>query len=155
MNTEETFTKYEHKIFSDQEIDRQLEKLKSENLRVWYGVRRLGKIVKKRSIIVIFENEVTGLLEKNEKKVKLYMDIAHVRLQTEAEKTDAAFKNRVFHTFEIYFDNKKYKGDYMKALEDNSLADQHHVSITERELIKTKLSRLLKEKYDLYTTQSA
>lgn len=154
MNTEETFTKYQHQIFSDQNIDRQLEKLKHENLRVWYGVRKLNKIVKKRSIIVIFENEITGLLEKNEKKVKLYMDIAHVRLQTEKEKTDAAFKNRVFHTFEIYFDNRKYKGNYHEALEDNFLADQYHVSLIERYLIKEKLMILIQKKYNLSLSQS-
>lgn len=149
----ETFTKHNHQVYPDQVIDERLEQLKNEKLRVWYGVRRLNKIAKQKSIIVIFENSRNGDFEKNEKKVKMYMDIAYMRYQTFEEKTDAAFKLRVFHTFELYID-KKFKGDFELALEHNSLSDQNHVELEERDVIKNKLRSLIGSKYKMYSTET-
>lgn len=151
---EESFDKYNHPVYSDAVIEESLEKVKREKLRVWYGVRKLNKIAKKKSIIVIFENAIGGDSEKNEKKMNWYMHVAHCRLQTEEEKKDSVFSTRVFTTYEKLID-QTFKGDYELALEHNSIDDQNHVSLEERLIIQEKLKVLIRRHYpDLFEVKT-
>lgn len=120
-----------------------------QKLRVWYGLRRLtAKAVKKPSIIVIFEN---AYMAKNEASINQKMKVLHERYQTEAEMVDVENCNRVFTVYEMQFlDNKFYKKSPLLAIENNFKADQNHVSLEERTLIKEKL---LNEVYKFYNIQ--
>lgn len=115
-------------------------------LRVWYGLRRLTeKAVKKPSIIVIYEN---AYMSKNEASVNQKMKVLHTRFQTEAEMIDVENCNRVFTVYEMqFFDNKAYKKSPLFAIEQNFKADENHVSLEERTMIKEKL---LREVYQFY-----
>lgn len=69
------------------------------------------------------------------------MTICYERYQTEGEKTDAEFSNRVFTVYHVFLDDKNIKGSLRSALADNSEKDQKHVSVTEREKISGALER--------------
>lgn len=67
------------------------------------------------------------------------MTICHERFQTEAEMSDAPFKNRVFTTYYVFMDDKAVKGSLERALKINSESDKNHVGIEERKRISEKL----------------
>lgn len=116
-----------------------------ENLRVWYGLRKLTPtVVKKPSIIVAFEN---GYLWKNENSIKRMMKILHCRFQTEQELEDCNMSSRVFSIWEIYLNDKKFNGDIERAIEFNYQCDSNNVSEQERIEIANKIRN---EIYDFY-----
>ena len=121
-----------------------------KNLRVWYGVDRLNKIMKKPAVSVVYENERYNS-DKNERKVKQRMDVAYMRYQTDGEADDAENCSRVFHVYTMYIFEKPYKGDIEFLLNQNYLADENHVSAEEREIIRTKLNELIKKRYPQIT----
>ena len=131
-----------------QEIEELWNSIKKKNLRVFYGVSKLNKIFKKRSIVVMFENCTPGLPEEREKKISRWMQIIHVRNQTIQEKEDAIYKNRIFTTYNTFIDEKPWNGDWEAALHNNYLADENHVSKKERLIIKDKLGIALRKYYN-------
>lgn len=120
--------------------------MKTMELRVWYGLRKLTpKIVKKPSIIVIFEN---SYLWKNEISVKQKMKVLHTRFQTEDEMADAEYSNRVFTIYEMKFlHDKRYQKSPELAIQNNFLVDSNNVTEQERLIIADKLR---KEIYNFY-----
>ena len=131
---------------SDQEKKEMIRK--KGKLRVFYGITKINKVLKKPSIAVFFENERYNS-EKNERMVSRWIKIVHTRLQTEEEKEDSIFGNRVFTKYELCFNEKPFFGNYIYALEINHQADQFHVSKEERDVIKNKLLSELKKTYKL------
>ena len=123
---------------------------RKRNLKVFYGIDKLNKIMTKPCVSVIFENEVGGNLEKKEKKVYQRMHVVYWRYQTKEEAKDAEKSNRIFHLYSMFFD--KYKFDIEFLLSENYKADENHVSKDERELIKGLLRNKIKELYPQYVT---
>jgi hypothetical protein len=118
---------------------------------VFYGFAKLTpKIVRKRSIIILYEN-TNHWNEKKEKFINQKMNIVHVRIQNKEEALQGKFSNQEFHRFEIFVDDKRYKGNLDKALEHNFLVDAGNVSEFERQHIRYKLK---KEYHSFYKISS-
>lgn len=114
-------------------------------LRVWYGLRKLTeKLVKKPSIIIVFEN---GYMWKNEQSVNRMMKVLHTRYQTEDEMKDAECSTRVFTVWEIFLQDRKFNGDVEKAIEYNRICDSKILSDNELNEIELKIRN---EIYDFY-----
>ncbi len=126
----------------------------AHKLKVWYGVDRLNKVMKKPSVSIVFENSIHLHEEILEKKVRQRMDVAYMRYQTDEESLGAEDATRIFQTWTMEIYGKAYKGDIEYLLNQNSLADENNVSLEEREVIKQKLRELLKKRYpDLFNGQ--
>lgn len=132
-----------------EEIEVEKKRLKKKHLRVFYGVSKINKLLKKRAVTIIFENDERGLGEDNVRSVSRWMHIIHTRVQTADEKEDAIDRGRMFHTFHLFIDEKPYKGDWSAVLYHNFLADRFNVSEKERLEIKEKLGIALRKYYDL------
>lgn len=115
-------------------------------LRVFYGYAKLNKIMKKRSLMIIFENENRG--ERNESRVKSWMHIVYTRNQSEREIEGAKGAIRMFTVWNIFIDKPPYNGDIDKALEENFQADSNNVSEEERNKIREALKMAFGPIYD-------
>lgn len=106
-------------------------------LRVFYGYAKLNKIMKKRSLMIIFENENKG--SRNEARVKSWMHIVYTRNQSEREMQDAKGAIRMFTVYNMFIDKPTYGGDINKVLEENFEADANNISEDERTKIREAL----------------
>jgi len=121
--------------------------MSDSKLRVWYGFAKLTKkIVKKRQLVIFFENENYGI-DKNDKFINQKIDISYIRFQTAGEAEDAKYSNRTFLKYGSFIDEKPYYGDIELVLENNFKADENNVSIQEREEIR---KALRKDYYGVY-----
>ncbi len=108
-----------------------MEERTPKNLKVYYGYAKLTKkVVRKKELVVIFENANHNSM-KNEAYVKRKVHIVYTRTQTKAEMSDCDIYNRMFTKYG-YFIDEKYGGDIERALEDNFVSDQNHVSKSKR-----------------------
>ena len=112
-----------------------------KGLRVYYGWRKLGKVVKKESLIVIFLNDNPGprLTKDGYDGVTRWMHVAYSRVQTSGEARDSVYSNRMYTIFEIFMDDKYVQWNLERALQVNYDADKNNVSKKEREIIRDKL----------------
>jgi hypothetical protein len=123
----------------------------NNDLLVFYGFARLTpKIIKKRSIVIFFENSKLWTYKK-EKYINQKMHIVHIRKQTKEEAEDATSINREWTRYEIFVDDKPFNGNLELALERNFLKDSNNVSLYEREIIREKLR---KEYHSFYKLNS-
>lgn len=114
-------------------------------LRVFYGFKKLTKkIVKKPSVIILYENGCSRL---NDKYVHRAMKVTYQRLQTDKEKEDAKYSNRLFSKYEYFINEKVWKGNVDAILRHNFSADKNNVPKDEREHIRELLK---KEVFDFY-----
>lgn len=114
-------------------------------LRVFYGFKKLTKkIVKKPSVIILYENGCSRL---NDRYVNRAMKVIYQRLQTDEETKDAKYCNRLFSKNEYFINEKIWKGNIEAILHHNFLADKNNVPKDEREHIKELLK---KEVFDFY-----
>lgn len=100
---------------------------KTYNLRVFYGWSKVNKIRKKEAISVIFENDRQDE-ERTLKTVGKFQNTVYTRKQTDEEKMDAKFSNRMFTEYSIFMDDKRIKGSLEMALQINRIADHNNVS---------------------------
>ena len=109
-------------------------------LRVFYGWTRINKTRKKEALSVIFENG-----RQNEDRTQLFIkrmqNTVYVREQTEDEKKDAPFSNRMFTEYNLPVGEKPFYGDVEALLRENYLADENHVPKAERERIREALRK--------------
>ena len=110
-------------------------------LPVYYGWAKINKIAKREALTVIFLNDTTGprVGKDGYDGVSRFIEICHVRYQTEAELTDARLANRVYTVYSIFMDDKNINGSLEAALRTNFDADKDHVSKKERNEIMEKL----------------
>lgn len=109
-------------------------------LKCYYCFQRLTeKAIRKRSIVVIFENS-DGNYERKQKWLSKFY-IVYERNQSKSETEDSWSKTREFSVYSIYPDEKPYSGDLERALSYNFLEDAKHVSEVERNVIRDKLRR--------------
>lgn len=110
-------------------------------LPVYYGWAKINKIAKREALTVIFLNDDVGprIGKDGYDGVSRFIEICHMRYQTEAELTDAQFANRVYSVYSIFMDDKHINGSLEAALRTNFDADKNHVSENERRKIMEKL----------------
>lgn len=110
-------------------------------LPVYYGWAKINKIAKREALTVIFLNDTTGtrIGKDGYDGVSRFIEICHMRYQTDAELTAAKFANRVYTVYNIFMDDKHINGSLEAALRTNFDADKYHVSENERRKIMEKL----------------
>lgn len=112
----------------------------SKRLRVFYGWAKVNKIRKKEAISVIFENDLQPE-ERVERFVSRMQVTCFVREQTDGEKQDASFYNRMFTEYSVFLDDKQVKGSVEVALRLNNQADRRNVSAKVRNEIEQALRK--------------
>ena len=107
-------------------------------LPVYYGWAKINKIQKREALTVIFLNDLPGPRHTKDgyDGVTKWIEPVYKRWQTEAEMADADHVNRMYTSYSLYMDDKKFAGSLDAVLECNSKADKNHVSETERKKIK-------------------
>lgn len=111
-------------------------------LKVYYGWAKIGNVRKKRSLSVMFENEVQGCRsERGQRCLRTIQDTAFERYQTEEEERDGRQQNRIFTEYCLFLDEKPIKGSLEKCLYINNEADKNHVSKAIRDKIEEALRK--------------
>lgn len=111
-------------------------------LKVYYGWAKIGNVRKKRSLSVMFENEVQGCRsDRGQRCLEAIQDTAFERYQTEEEEMDARQQNRIFTEYCLFLDEKPIKGSLEKCLQINNEADKNHVSKAVRDKIEEALRK--------------
>lgn len=111
-------------------------------LKVYYGWAKIGNVRKKRSLSVMFENEVQGCRsDRGQRCLKTIQEIVFERYQTEEEEMDARQQNRIFTEYCLFLDEKPIKGSLEKCLQINNEADKNHVSKAMRNRIEEALRK--------------
>lgn len=111
-------------------------------LKVYYGWAKIGNVRKKRSLSVMFENEVQGCRsDRGQRCLETIQDTAFERYQTEEEEMDARQQNRIFTEYCLFLDEKPIKGSLEKCLQINNEADKNHVSKAVRDKIEEALRK--------------
>lgn len=111
-------------------------------LKVYYGWAKIGNVRKKRSLSVMFENEVQGCRsDRGQRCLKTIQETVFERYQTEEEEMDARQQNRIFTEYCLFLDEKPIKGSLEKCLQINNEADKNHVSKAVRDKIEEALRK--------------
>ena len=115
---------------------------KMAKLKVYYGWAKIGNVRKKRSLSVMFENEVQGCRsDRGQRCLKTIQETVFERYQTEEEEMDARQQNRIFTEYCLFLDEKPIKGSLEKCLQINNEADKNHVSKAMRNRIEEALRK--------------
>ena len=111
-------------------------------LKVYYGWAKIGNVRKKRSLSVMFENEVQGCRsDRGQRCLKTIQETVFERYQTEEEEMDSRQQNRIFTEYCLFLDEKPIKGSLEKCLQINNEADKNHVSKAMRNRIEEALRK--------------
>ena len=111
-------------------------------LKVYYRWAKIGNVRKKRSLSVMFENEVQGCRsDRGQRCLKTIQETVFERYQTEEEEMDARQQNRIFTEYCLFLDEKPIKGSLEKCLQINNEADKNHVSKAMRNKIEEALRK--------------
>lgn len=111
-------------------------------LKVYYGWAKIWNVRKKRSLSVMFENEVQGCRsDRGQRCLKTIQETVFERYQTEEEEMDARQQNRIFTEYCLFLDEKPIKGSLEKCLQINNEADKNHVSKAMRNKIEEALRK--------------
>jgi len=107
-------------------------------LSVYYGWAKINKIQKREALVVIFLNGEPGprIGKDGQDGVTKWMNPVYRRWQTAEEASDADHVNRMYTSYSLFMDDKKFGGSLEAVLEYNSEADKNHVSEPERNKIK-------------------
>ena len=123
----------------------------TSRLKVYYGWAKLGKVRKRESISVVFENEAgVGSHHRMGKALTKLQETVFERFQTADEAKDAESHNRVFTEYSIFMDDSKIKGSLARALHFNSESDKNNVSKKVRLEIAKRLSAAYYAKHPDY-----
>lgn len=113
-----------------------------KRLKVYYGWAKIGNVRKKRSISVMFENDIQGCRsDRGQRCLRTIQDTVFERYQTEEEEKDGERQNRIFTEYSMFLDEKPINGSLEKCLLINSEADKNNVSKVMRERISDALKR--------------
>lgn len=111
-------------------------------LKVYYGWAKIGNVRKKRSLSVMFENEVQGCRsERGQRCLKTIQETVIERYQDAEEEKAAKDCTRIFTEYSLFFDEKPINGSLNKILQINSEADKNHVSKAIRDKIEEALRK--------------
>lgn len=126
-------------VLTKEQLER-IREIQSKNPQlVFYGFAKLTpKIVRKRSVMILFETS-NSWSERKERFIRQKMEIIHVRKQTDDEILRFKKELREFVRFEFFVDDRRYKGNLERVLEDNFVFDVKDVSLYESTIIREKL----------------
>lgn len=125
--------------------------MKISKLKVYYGWAKIGNVRKKRSLSVMFENEVQGCRsDRGQRCLKTIQDTAFERYQTEAEETESRKQNRIFTEYSLFLDERPINGSLERCLLINNEADRNHVSKAMRDRISEALRKAFMLAYPGY-----
>lgn len=111
-------------------------------LKVYYGWAKIGNVRKKRSLSVMFENEVQGCRsDRGQRCLKTIQETVIERYQDAEEEKAAKDCTRIFTEYSLFFDEKPINGSLNKILQMNSEADKNHVSKAMRDKIEEALRK--------------
>ena len=111
-----------------------------ERLKVYYGWAKIGNVRKKRSISVMFENEIQGCRsDRGQRCLRTIQDTVFERYQTEKEEEEGKHQNRIFTEYSLFLDEKPINGSLERCLLINNEADRNHVSKAIRDNISEAL----------------
>lgn len=108
-------------------------------MKVYYGIDRLNKVMKKPCFTVLYLNTDKGFLEYHEKKIRQRMNVFYERKQSDGEWEDAKKSNRIFTVYRCFIYEKPFNGDLDFIVSNNFNADENNVSEEERLVISNKL----------------
>lgn len=127
------------------------EKRSLSNLKVYYGWAKTGKVRKRESISVIYENEAgVGSHRRMGKTLSKLQDTVYERWQSVGEAADATGTNRVFTEYAIFMDDPKINGSLDVALHLNSMSDRNNVCEKVRKDIEARLRAAFYAKHPGY-----
>ena len=113
-----------------------------ERLKVYYGWAKIGNVRKKRSISVMFENDIQGCRsDRGQRCLRTIQDTIIERYQTKEEENEGRRQNRIFTEYSLFLDEKPINGSLERCLFINSEADKNHVSKDMRERISEALRK--------------
>lgn len=133
--------KIEKYSLSPEELQIKIDYLKEKDkkLRVFYGFAKLTKkIVRKKELAIYYEN-CSG--NSNDKFIQQKIHIVHERRQSLQEMSDFDIGNRSFTKYGYFIEDKLWNGNIEIILEDNFIAEENHVSVCERAVIREKLRK--------------
>ena len=111
-------------------------------LKVYYGWAKIGNVRKKRSLSVMFENDIQGCRsDRGQRCLRTIQDTVIERYQTEEEEKDGRKQNRIFTEYSLFLDEKPINGSLDKCLLINSESDRNHVSKAMRDKISEALRK--------------
>ena len=113
-------------------------------LKVYYGWAKIGNVRKKRSLSVMFENDIQGCRsDRGQRCLRTIQDTVIERYQTDEEENEGRKQNRIFTEYSLFLDEKPINGSLEKCLLINSEADRNHVS----KAIRDKISEALRKAF--------
>lgn len=122
-----------------------------KKLKVYYGWVKIGNVRKKRSLSVMFENDIQGCRsDRGQRCLRTIQDTVFERYQTEAEEKEGKQQNRIFTEYSLFFDEKPINGSLDRCLLVNSEADKNHVSKAMRDRISESLRKAFMLAYPDY-----
>mgnify|MGYP000157099076 FL=1 len=115
-----------------------------EKLKVYYGWAKIGNVRKKRSLSVMFENDIQGCRsDRGQRCLRTIQDTIIERYQTKEEENEGRKQNRIFTEYSLFLDEKPINGSLEKCLLINNEADRNHVS----KAIRDKISEALRKAF--------
>lgn len=78
-----------------------------EKLKVYYGWSKINAVRKKRSLSVMFENDLSCRRDRGQRVLSATQDTVFVRYQDEEEMTDAKAQNRIFTGYDLFLDENR------------------------------------------------
>lgn len=115
-----------------------------EKLKVYYGWAKIGNVRKKRSLSVMFENDIQGCRsDRGQRCLRTIQDTIIERYQTKEEENEGRKQNRIFTEYSLFLDEKPINGSLEKCLMINNEADRNHVS----KAIRDKISEALRKAF--------
>ena len=113
-----------------------------EKLKVYYGWAKIGNVRKKRSLSVMFENDIQGCRsDRGQRCLRTIQDTVIERYQTDEEENEGRKQNRIFTEYSLFLDEKPINGSLDKCLLINSESDRNHVSTAMRDKISEALRK--------------
>lgn len=113
-------------------------------LKVYYGWAKIGNVRKKRSLSVMFENDIQGCRsDRGQRCLRTIQDTVIERYQTDEEENEGRKQNRIFTEYSLFLDEKPINGSLEKCLLINNEADRNHVS----KAIRDKISEALRKAF--------
>lgn len=113
-----------------------------EKLKVYYGWAKIGNVRKKRSLSVMFENDIQGCRsDRGQRCLRTIQDTVIERYQTDEEENEGRKQNRIFTEYSLFLDEKPINGSLDKCLLINSESDRNHVSKAMRDKISEALRK--------------
>lgn len=112
-----------------------------KKLKVYYGWSKINAVRKKRSLSIMFENDISCRTNRAQRVLSATQETVIERFQDEEEMEDGKKQNRIFTGYDLFLDEKPINGSLDKLLKINSVADKNHVSKAMADKISEALRR--------------